>query len=95
MLARVTNLGRGARGFHTVDRGTVLLDPGALGGARPRRPSGARRLERGRRRRRNAGGGIGRAGPLRRKRNPRAGHRRPPGLSSIVAIGDHLPGGRS
>ena len=29
MRARVTNLGRGARGFHTADRGTVLLDPGA------------------------------------------------------------------
>ena len=29
MRARVTNLGRGARGFHTTDRGTVLLEPGA------------------------------------------------------------------
>ncbi len=29
MRARVTNLSRGARGFHTSDRGTVLLDPGA------------------------------------------------------------------
>ena len=29
MRARVTNLSRGARGFHTVDGGTALVDPGA------------------------------------------------------------------
>ena len=29
MRARVTNLGRGARGFSTADRGTALLDAGA------------------------------------------------------------------
>ena len=29
MRALVTNLGRGARGFHTRDRGTALLEPGA------------------------------------------------------------------
>ncbi len=29
MRARVTNLSRGARGFHAADGGTVLLDPGA------------------------------------------------------------------
>ena len=29
MRARVTNLSRGARGFHTAAGGTALLDPGA------------------------------------------------------------------
>lgn len=29
MRARVTNLSRGARGFHTADGGTALVDPGA------------------------------------------------------------------
>jgi hypothetical protein len=29
MRARVTNLGRGARGFLTAEGATVLLDPGA------------------------------------------------------------------
>ncbi len=29
MLARVTNLSRGPRGFLTRDRGTVMLEPGA------------------------------------------------------------------
>ena len=29
MRARVTNFSRGARGFHTRDRGTALLEPGA------------------------------------------------------------------
>jgi hypothetical protein len=29
MLAHVTNKTRGARGFVTLDRGTVLLEPGA------------------------------------------------------------------
>ncbi|WP_165359675.1 hypothetical protein [Lichenibacterium minor] len=29
MRARVTNMSRGARGFHTADGGTALLDPGA------------------------------------------------------------------
>ncbi len=28
MLAKVTNRSRGARGFETRDRGTVLLEPG-------------------------------------------------------------------
>ncbi len=29
MLARVTILGRGPRGFLTLDRGTVMVEPGA------------------------------------------------------------------
>ena len=29
MRARVTNLGRGARGFHVEDGGTVLIEPGS------------------------------------------------------------------
>lgn len=29
MLAHVTNRSRGARGFQSVDRGTVMVEPGA------------------------------------------------------------------
>ncbi len=31
MLARVTNLSRGPRGFLTLDRGTVMVEPGGSG----------------------------------------------------------------
>ena len=49
MRAHVTNRSGAARGFQSLDRGTVMVEPGASRRTRPRRPRAPSRLARGRR----------------------------------------------